>query len=314
MASFPAGCSDYFAIFGAVAASYLALKFACALLGGLRSYILGGGANLKRFGEWAVVTGATDGIGKAYAQELAKAGINIVLVSRSPEKLSDVAAEIENKYKVKTKTIPVDFTGGLEIYDKVRAELEGMEIGTLVNNVGMGYAHPMYFAEIPNDKVVADLININIYSVSMMTRIVLPGMLERKKGAIINLSSASGAAPMPLLTVYSAAKAYVDFFSRALQQEYGSRGIIVQSQLPYFVSTKLSKIRRANMMVPAPTTYVKSALKTLGTSDWTFGYWAHAVQGFLLTNVLPGWLVQMLTTSNLKATRAKALKKAQKTQ
>jgi 17beta-estradiol 17-dehydrogenase / very-long-chain 3-oxoacyl-CoA reductase len=309
---FLGGCSGYFAIFGAVAASYIALKIVSSLLNGVKTFMLGSGANLRKFGEWAVVTGATDGIGKAYAQELARSGLNIVLVSRSLEKLEDVAAEIGDKYKVKTKVVAVDFTGGLEIYKTIADAIKGLEIGTLVNNVGMSYSHPSYIGEVPDQKLM-DLINCNIYSLTLMTKVVLPQMVERKRGAIINISSGSAVNPAPLLAAYSASKAYVDFFSRALQMEYQSKGIIVQSVLPFFVATKLSKIRKPSFFAPSPTTYVRQALRTVGVQERTFGCIAHALQAYVIAMV-PDFIVDKITLNQMKAVRAKAIKREQKAQ
>jgi 17beta-estradiol 17-dehydrogenase / very-long-chain 3-oxoacyl-CoA reductase len=90
-----------------------------------------------------------------------------------------------------------------------------LEIAILVNNVGVSYKHPEFFdvfAE--NDQAVSDMINCNITSVTKMTGLVLPGMIKRRKGIIVNNASASGRTPTPLLAVYSATKAYVDYFSR----------------------------------------------------------------------------------------------------
>jgi len=89
--------------------------------------------NVKKLGEWALVTGSTDGIGKAYAKALAKKGLNILLVSRSPSKLQNVAAEIENERKVQVKTVQIDFSGDDKEYvAKLQREIEGLEIGVLV--------------------------------------------------------------------------------------------------------------------------------------------------------------------------------------
>ncbi len=110
-----------------------------------------------------------------------------------------------------------------------------------------------------------------------MTAIVLPGMVERKRGIIVNNASASGRLPTPLLTVYSATKAYVDFFSRALSLEQKARGIIVQSLNPFYVSTKLSAMR-SSLTAPKPNDYVRSALQTLGTQTETNGCLIHNLQ------------------------------------
>ncbi|XP_062582426.1 very-long-chain 3-oxoacyl-CoA reductase-like [Saccostrea cucullata] len=301
--------SAYFATFGLVAAFYLALKVAFNVIKALKSLVFAGSTNFKKLGSWAVVTGSTDGIGKAYAQELARKGINIVLISRSEAKLQEVANEIEKESRVQTRIIVADFSKGLELYDSIRNQLAGLEIGTLVNNVGMSYSFPNYLLDLPDrEEFCMKMININVTSVTMMTSIVMPGMVERRKGAVINLSSAAGLNPTPLLTVYSACKAYVSFFSQCIQDEYGSKGIICQCVMPYFVATKMSKIRKPSLFAPSPTTYVKSALNSVGASVATHGYWAHNMQG-AITGLLPTAFLKMMTFSMMNKARKAYLKK-----
>lgn len=309
--------SGFFAAFGVLSLSYIALRALYTVWRGLKSYLLsrliGLGVDVKFLGEWAVVTGATDGIGKAYATEVARRGMNVVLISRSIEKLQAVAQEIESTSSVKTKCIQVDFGGGLEIYDTLSSDLAGLEIGLLVNNVGASYDSPTYFNDLKDNEEIRKIIHINCCSVTFMTRIVLPQMLERKKGAIINLSSLTGVIPTPLLTVYSGSKAYVDYFSRCLQAEYKNSGVIIQSILPAFVTTKMSKMRRATWMIPNPETYVHSALATLGVAARTPGYLAHGLQ-WLVSSTVQEPLYMWLAIKMMLDFNKRALKKLQKTQ
>lgn len=274
--------NTFFQYFGLLIFSFTLLKNTYRLLNNLGTFFLGyGSINFKKFGSWAVVTGCTDGIGKAYAEKLAKLGLNMVLVSRTEEKLKNQAKEIQEKFKVETKIIAADFTEQTSIYDEIKQQLSNLDIGVLVNNVGVSYSYPEFFDVFAKDeKTVSNMINCNITSVTKMTAIVLPSMVEKRKGVIINNASGSGRIPAPLLTVYSASKAYVDFFSRALNTEYKSKGIIVQSLCPYFVSTKLSALRK-NFMTPTPNEFVSSALATVNSQPVTNGCLVHNLQVIL---------------------------------
>jgi 17beta-estradiol 17-dehydrogenase / very-long-chain 3-oxoacyl-CoA reductase len=209
--------------------------------------IFGSSINLKKFGKWAskfwclnkriidrllgsfsVVTGAGDGIGKSYCEQLAKRGLNIVLVSRTLSKMELIAKEIEANYNVETKIIVVDFTKEEGIYEKIEESIEGLEIGILVNNVGMAYKLPDFFTNLSKE-FSGNLINCNVASMVNMTRIVLPQMVDRKKGLIINLGSMFGVVPAPLVTIYAASKAFVQKFSDDLRSEYRNQGLTIQT-------------------------------------------------------------------------------------
>lgn len=314
LAGLPVPCAHFFYYVGVLAASWWGVRAAWSLLSAARVWVLGRGTQVgPGLGKWAVVTGATDGIGKAYAEELARRGMSIVLISRSQDKLDEVAKNIREKFKVETKVIAADFGKPAEIYERIEVGLKSLEIGVLVNNVGVSYEYPEYFLDIPDlDNTLDMLININITSVCKMTRLVMPGMLERSKGVILNISSASGMYPVPLLTVYSATKAFVDFFSRGLHAEYRNKGITVQSVLPFFVATKLSKIRKPTWDKPSPENYVRSALNTVGLQTRTNGYLAHALMGWVTASVLPSCLAIKLAMNMNKGLRARFLKRAKK--
>ncbi|XP_041466474.1 very-long-chain 3-oxoacyl-CoA reductase-B-like [Lytechinus variegatus] len=309
----PAVVVNIFAVIGFIAVAYKSLRVLLSILKNVKTFVLarplGLATNPKRHGKWAVVTGATDGIGKAYAEQLAAKGLNVFLLSRSADKLKDVATQIEQKYKVETKTFAVDFTSAADMYPSIGDQLNGLDIGVLVNNVGMSYSFPQYFCELADsEKFLPNIININCLSVVMMTNLVLPAMVERKRGIIINVSSASGMNPSPMLTVYSATKAFVDFFSRGIDVEYRSKGIQVQCVMPFYVTTKLSKLRRETMTIPSPTSYVNSALAALGSGNRTNGCLMHNLQGWVVGSV-PEWVLDSVQMSIHNAIRKVSLKK-----
>ncbi|XP_077192750.1 very-long-chain 3-oxoacyl-CoA reductase-like [Paroedura picta] len=278
---------------GLLSVVWLGLKAAWGLARALRIHVLSWvwkGVDLASYGPWAVVTGATAGIGEAYAHELARRGLNVVLISRSMEKLKQVAAEIEEQHSRSTKVIQADFTQGSEIYEPIRAALQGLEIGILVNNVGQSATKPMYFLEVDNvDKFIKDMVDCNMLSTVKMTQIVLPQMVARKKGIIINMSSVIGRNPTPLLLMYSGSKVFDDFFSQALEMEYKSKGIIVQSVMPLFVETNMTNLIRSYIKIPAKS-FACQALNTVGLTSRTTGCLSHSIQNSCLNMVFPEWL------------------------
>merc|ERR1719343_366457 len=163
----------------------VALKFALGLLGTFYRYQLRPSKKLTKFGKYAVVTGATDGIGKAYSLALAKRGMSVVLISRTESKLQAVAAEIDAKGYPgveKTKYIVCDYSNFDEATRaRVAKELDGLDVGVLINNVGQSYRYPRYFHELPDSEVGA-IVEMNVNSTVWMTRMVLDGMVERKRG------------------------------------------------------------------------------------------------------------------------------------
>ncbi|XP_057414991.1 very-long-chain 3-oxoacyl-CoA reductase-like protein At1g24470 [Lotus japonicus] len=237
------------------------------------------------YGSWALVTGATDGIGKAMAHELARKGLNLILVSRTAKKLEMVACEIRDKHPgTRIETIQVDFSGefsaGLRRITEVAMELD---LGVLINNVGVTYPGAMFFHEV-EEEVWRNLVRVNIESTTRVTKAVLCGMLQRKRGAIVNIGSGAGvvAPSHPLFTIYAATKAYVHQFSRSLNMEYGQHGIHVQCQVPLYVATKMvsrvASIKQNSLFIPTPEGYARAAIRAIGYEPISTPYWAHSIQ------------------------------------
>lgn len=169
--------------------------------------------NLKEYGKWAIITGATDGIGKSLAFELASKGLNLILIGRNPSKLEATLTEMREKYsdqKVEIRTIVVDLArfSRKEISKAVEEEIQGLDVGILVNNAGLGNPYGKYLHEL-DSKLTEDIIKVNIDGATWVTKSVIPVMLKKKKGAIVNIGSGSSIVipSYPLFTIYAATKA-----------------------------------------------------------------------------------------------------------
>ena len=256
-----------------------------------------------------MVTGATDGIGKAYALGLAKKGLNVVLISRTQSKLEEVKKEIQTKYSgIEVKVIACDYSQfDAAAQKKVQTALNDLDIGVLINNVGMSYRYPQFYDELTDEEAM-QLVDMNVTSTTQMTRMVLPGMVSRKRGAICNISSGSAMYTLPLLAGYSASKSYIEKFSRAINAEYASKGVTCQCQIPFYVATKLAKMRKS-FHVPTPEEYVALGMKWIGYDDDVVSpFWVHATAGWIFLSIPES------TTTNFffgqsKATRKRGLAK-----
>jgi len=303
------------AVIGFLVVSYLGYRVAVAVY---RARLRPARDLKKRYGHgWAVVTGATDGIGKAVAWQLAKRGMKVLLVSRTQSKLDATAQEIHEKFpSAEIRALQIDFSN-FDGAAQARVETVFTElnqtggVAILVNNVGVSYDFPVYFHELSEDRVT-DLIKLNIDSTTYMTKLALKFMLERKgaqkRGAIVNIGSTAGVTSSPLLTQYSAAKAYVQRFSEGLAVEYASRGIDVQVHVPSFIVSKLSKFRKSSFMIPSAELYGKLVCDRIGYEAVVNPYLPHSMMSFVMENA-PTYPREAFTLSLHLGIRAKGLKK-----
>lgn len=184
----------------------------------------------------ALVTGASSGIGRALAVQLAADGSNLVVVARRRDRLEALAAELSGAHGVDVEVLVADVTD--------REQLAGVEerlrsgwppVDLLVNNAGLG-AHGE-FADIPIDWQESQ-IELNVVAPVRLSHAALEGMLARGTGGILNVSSIAGRQPMPHVATYAATKAYLSSFSHALHEEVRAKGVTVTALLPGFTRTE----------------------------------------------------------------------------
>ena len=178
----------------------------------------------------ALVTGASGGIGAELAREYARHGHALVLVARSRAALEALAEQLRSTHSVPVRTIVMDLAAG-GAADRLVAELDSarVQVDVLVNNAG--FALYGAFAETDWEKE-AEMVQLNVVTLTALTKKLLPGMLSRRRGRILNVARTAGFLPGPLMAVYYATKAYVLSFSEALAEEVRGTGVSVTALCP----------------------------------------------------------------------------------
>lgn len=193
--------------------------------------------------DYALITGASTGIGLNLAKLCAAKGFNLVLVARSTNKLETIAAELREKNNVKVKTITKDLSNansGFELFSEIQKE--NLRIDLLINNAGFGGLG--YFSD-TDLKYEIDMIQVNITSLTILTKLFLQKMKENKFGVILNVASTAAYQPGPMMSVYYASKAFVLNFSEAVSKELQGSNVSVTTLCPGPTKTEFQK--RASM-------------------------------------------------------------------
>ncbi|MGN0022138.1 MAG: SDR family NAD(P)-dependent oxidoreductase [Sphingobacterium hotanense] len=215
-------------------------------------------------GKFALVTGASSGIGKVYAERLAAEGCDIALVARSGQKLEELGKGLEKKYNISCYVIPCDLSEAESVqYIASRIEAIGRPVDILINSAGFGiYGR---FEDISADREQQE-IRLNIAALVELTHKFLPGMLKRREGIIVNISSLAAFNPTPYSAVYGATKAFVLSFTEALWAELQGSGVRVLTLVPGATKTKFfdgNEGMAAGASLSSPESVVEHAFRGL---------------------------------------------------
>jgi len=185
---------------------------------------------------WAIITGASSGIGRALAFEFGAGGFNLLLIARNEAVLAEVAAECQAKYRIETAVVTADLACA-ESLERLIAMLESTprQYEVLVNNAGFGIHGDFGSIDIEQN---IDLVNVQLTAALRLTKAVLPAMIERRKGRILNVASVYSFSPVPFQSVYAACKAFLLSFSSALHNELKGTGVTVTVFCPGVTQTE----------------------------------------------------------------------------
>ena len=188
----------------------------------------------------ALITGASKGIGREFALLHAARGGDLVILARSEDELRQLKKEIQKRHERKVRVLVKDLTeeqAPQEVFDW--CEAEEIQVKILINNAGFGGHGLFHEREWATDR---NMIQLNIIALTALTRLFLPGMVARKKGRILNVSSTASLVPGPLQAVYFATKAYVTSFSNAIAEELRDTGVTVTALLPGATDTHFANV------------------------------------------------------------------------
>jgi 17beta-estradiol 17-dehydrogenase / very-long-chain 3-oxoacyl-CoA reductase len=271
-------------------------------------------------GSWALITGASDGIGKEFALQIAARGYNLLLVSRRASKLNALSSEIKTTHpNLKIETVAMDFTENRDSdYECLQRKINNLDVSILVNNVGLSHSIPQSF-DGTADQDIRDIITVNDIGTLRTTKLVVPGMIARKRGLILTMASFAGVLPTPLLATYSGSKAFLQAWSTALGAELAEHGILVQVVQSHLVTSNMSKIRRTSLLVPSPKAFVRATLTKIGRSGGSqempftmTPYWSHATLLYVISSTIGVWSAFVLGRNKKmhENIRKRALRKA----
>ena len=233
----------------------------------------------ERYGPWALVTGASSGIGAEFARQLAKVGLNLVLVARRRLRLEDLARYLEGENRVQVKVIAADLSQP-DFLSRILSETQSIEIGLLVNNAGFGLARKFLDHELEKELAMLD---VNCRGPLVLSHVFGRQMAERKKGGIIFVSSVSGYLATPYEATYAASKVYELFLAESLGYELKKDGVDVLALCPGSTDTEFYQVagsRPVAAMAVQPV--VGLALRKLGRTPVVIPGWHNRLLVYLL--------------------------------
>ena len=208
-------------------------------------------------GKWALVTGASAGIGKALAEELAAGGAHLVLTARRKERLEELAQRLSEKHKIKTEVFVADLAEP-SAPEKIFAfsKVKGIEVELLINNAGFGVYGNFSGAETHR---LLEMVQVNCSAVLHLTRLYLPEMMARQRGGVLILSSTAAFQSVPYISTYAATKAFDLLFAEGLAEEMKPHGIRVCALCPGSTESEFHEV--------AGQTHLASAARSKETAE-----------------------------------------------
>ncbi len=243
----------------------------------------------QKYGPWALVTGASSGIGREYALQLAEQGLNVAVLARRKERLESLVHEIENKHRVQTRIVVADLTA-LDVLDTIQAATSDLEVGLLVNNAGAGVPGAFLKRDVQS---YTRTVQLNVTIPMQLSHIFGEKMRRRGRGGIIFTSSTVAYTGAPYLANYGAAKSYMLNFGMALHTELKASGVDVLVVSPGATRTEMVDEMEGANMSKAPMPWMEAdevariGIKTLGKKSAVIPGAMNNMMMFMMSRLMP---------------------------
>ena len=244
---------------------------------------------IQKYGKTALVAGASEGIGAAFAKSLAAEGLDLVLVARREEPLNKLAGELESRFNIKTTCIPCDL-GAVDATEQITEALGGREIDMLVYNAALSYIGPFIENSVEDNAIIAQ---INMITPLKMLHVFGEKMISRGRGAVVILAPLAGLQGSGFLTVYAATKAFDRTLAESLWYEWKDKGVDViaccagATSTPGYNNSNPGKSSLFAPRVQAPEEVAEECLKKLGSRPSFISGRGNRIATFFMQKVLP---------------------------
>lgn len=228
---------------------------------------------LEKYGEWALVTGASSGIGVAFAEELAGMGFNLVMVARRGEAMKELGSRLAQQYGIEYKVLAIDLTEE-GFYAQLDAELKDLQVGLLVNNAGMNCEGAFYRGGLERN---LRMIRLNVEASFILAHELGKRFVDRGKGGILFVSSISAFQPTPYFTHYAATKAYILSLAESMEYELRPKGVDVSALCPGPTESEMSRGLEGQPYVMKADKVVRAGLNGLGNSNYVVPGWGNKI-------------------------------------
>ncbi|MBK9794685.1 MAG: SDR family NAD(P)-dependent oxidoreductase [Sphingobacteriales bacterium] len=235
-----------------------------------------------KYGDWAIITGASSGIGVEFAHQIAEKGLNVVLVARRKELLDSLAAELSAKYKVECKILSADLSKDGFQFDILDATKD-LEVGLLVNNAGMNCEGHFYRGSLERN---LQMLQLNTKAPFILAYEFGKQFISRGKGGIIFTSSISAFSAHPYLSHYAATKAYILSLAESMNYEFKDKNVDVIAVCPGMTKSEMTKGMKDGPMLMEAAPVVKITLDNLGKEAYVVPGFLNKAQVFLSSRIL----------------------------